>query len=185
MPQLTPAQITVIHALAIGATVTAAAKLADVSRTTVYSWLEDPHFQEAYGYAHQEYAMTIRDRLQDMAAKALAKLEAVLDNPNASPAVLLKATLAILNQAKEWSLPSAPFENCTREILAAQRRIAADPPPPPEQPAAPQPEEPHWTKLNTNSKSTPRNAPCPCGSGHKFKRCCGRGAPAVLTTQAA
>ena len=27
---------------------------------------------------------------------------------------------------------------------------------------------------------TPRNAPCPCGSGDKFKRCCGDGAPAVL-----
>ena len=28
--------------------------------------------------------------------------------------------------------------------------------------------------------ATPRNAPCPCGSGLKFKRCCGRNAPALL-----
>jgi hypothetical protein len=27
---------------------------------------------------------------------------------------------------------------------------------------------------------TPRNAPCPCGSGQKHKRCCGNNAPAVL-----
>ena len=27
---------------------------------------------------------------------------------------------------------------------------------------------------------TPRNAQCPCKSGQKFKRCCGRGAPPVL-----
>jgi hypothetical protein len=27
---------------------------------------------------------------------------------------------------------------------------------------------------------TPRNAPCPCGSGEKHKRCCGKNAPAVL-----
>jgi uncharacterized protein YchJ len=27
---------------------------------------------------------------------------------------------------------------------------------------------------------TPRNALCPCGSGEKFKRCCGKGAPPVL-----
>ena len=27
---------------------------------------------------------------------------------------------------------------------------------------------------------TPRNSPCPCGSGQKFKRCCGENAPAVL-----
>jgi hypothetical protein len=27
---------------------------------------------------------------------------------------------------------------------------------------------------------TPRNAPCPCNSGQKYKRCCGRNAPAML-----
>jgi hypothetical protein len=31
---------------------------------------------------------------------------------------------------------------------------------------------------------TPRNSPCTCGSGHKFKRCCGKGAPAVLNRAA-
>lgn len=30
----------------------------------------------------------------------------------------------------------------------------------------------------------PRNALCPCNSGVKFKRCCGRGAPAVLNLAA-
>ena len=29
---------------------------------------------------------------------------------------------------------------------------------------------------------TPRNAPCPCGSRDKFKRCCGKNAPPVLNT---
>ena len=28
--------------------------------------------------------------------------------------------------------------------------------------------------------STPRNAPCPCGSQEKYKRCCGKDAPPVL-----
>ena len=37
------------------------------------------------------------------------------------------------------------------------------------QPEPAQPEEPQ----------TPRNSPCPCGSGVKYKRCCGVGAPAV------
>jgi uncharacterized protein YecA (UPF0149 family) len=31
----------------------------------------------------------------------------------------------------------------------------------------------------------PRSAPCPCGSGEKYKRCCGKNAPPVLSTQAA
>ena len=39
------------------------------------------------------------------------------------------------------------------------------------------------TKLESapaDPMQTPRNAPCPCGSGMKFKQCCGHGAPAVL-----
>ncbi len=31
---------------------------------------------------------------------------------------------------------------------------------------------------------TPRNGPCPCGSGQKHKRCCGKNAPAVVTRAA-
>jgi hypothetical protein len=31
---------------------------------------------------------------------------------------------------------------------------------------------------------TPRNAQCPCGSGIKYKRCCGQGAPPVLNKAA-
>jgi SEC-C motif len=29
-----------------------------------------------------------------------------------------------------------------------------------------------------------RNSPCPCGSGQKYKRCCGNGAPAVMNLAA-
>ncbi len=32
--------------------------------------------------------------------------------------------------------------------------------------------------------SIPRGAPCPCGSGAKYKRCCGTNAPAVLSPAA-
>jgi hypothetical protein len=31
----------------------------------------------------------------------------------------------------------------------------------------------------------PRGAPCPCKSGQKYKRCCGKNAPPMLTTRAA
>jgi hypothetical protein len=33
---------------------------------------------------------------------------------------------------------------------------------------------------NSSPVAVPRGAPCPCGSGQKFKRCCGRHAPPVL-----
>jgi len=32
------------------------------------------------------------------------------------------------------------------------------------------------------TKQTPRSAPCPCKSGEKYKRCCGKNAPPVLST---
>ena len=38
-------------------------------------------------------------------------------------------------------------------------------------------------ELGSNCKTAPRiarNAPCPCGSGEKYKRCCGKSAPPVL-----
>jgi uncharacterized protein YecA (UPF0149 family) len=31
----------------------------------------------------------------------------------------------------------------------------------------------------------PRSAPCPCKSGEKYKRCCGKNAPPVLSRSAA
>jgi hypothetical protein len=39
----------------------------------------------------------------------------------------------------------------------------------------------HKKEAEENAKiGTPRNAPCPCGSGEKHKRCCGKDAPPVL-----
>ena len=38
---------------------------------------------------------------------------------------------------------------------------------------------------STKSASVPRSAPCPCKSGQKYKRCCGKNAAPVLTTKAA
>lgn len=40
--------------------------------------------------------------------------------------------------------------------------------------------EPASPNLPNEPNLTPRNASCPCGSGIKFKRCCGQNAPPVL-----
>ncbi len=185
MKPFTTPQITVIEALAAGATVTAAAELASVSRPTVHNWLQSAPFAQALAFAKQEHAISLRDRLQSITEKALDKLEAVLDNPKSSPSVLLRASLAILNR-KNWRLTT--IEDCAAEINAATDRMEADPEVEQNQAAYQQ----QLTKLYTKSESTtqpshqtPRNAPCPCGSGKKFKRCCGHGAPPVLNTQAA
>jgi hypothetical protein len=49
-------------------------------------------------------------------------------------------------------------------------------------PASAKQEEPSTPKLA--SFCSPRNAPCPCGSGAKYKRCCGKDAPPVLSSMA-
>lgn len=126
MKQLSPTQITVVQALAMGATLTAAAKLACVSRPTVYKWQNDPVFNQALAYAKQEYAITMHDRILALTAKALGKLEEVLDNPKSSPSVILKASLAILNR-KDWSLPTEDFKDLARQIHAAADAMEADP----------------------------------------------------------
>ena len=51
------------------------------------------------------------------------------------------------------------------------QRNRANPIPPPKPETPPQ-----------STPEIPRNAPCPCGSGIKYKRCCGVHAPAVLCT---
>jgi uncharacterized protein YchJ len=54
----------------------------------------------------------------------------------------------------------------------------------PAQSAAVTPEKPtpanRATSSFCNPPATPRNALCPCGSGVKYKRCCGTNAPPVL-----
>lgn len=159
---LTTAQITVLEALASGQTLSSAAKSAAVSRQTIYTWLKsNPAFQSALDESKHQYSAFLRERLQLLANKALDRLEAILDNPVASPSVQLRASLAVLAQP-EWNFPN-PFGDL---------------------PA------PDLTKLDTNSAvnpvqpEIPRKAPCPCGSGEKFKRCCGKDAPPVLHSTA-
>jgi len=195
MQYFTPSQVTVLQALAAGSTVTAAAAHASISRATIYNWLANPAFKQALAFAQQEYAITIQDRMQALSAKALDKLEALLDNPKSSPSVILKACLAILNRPRApkpgWALPAASHEQCAETIAEATAQMDADR-------TALEDEEEYnrqLTELYTKSPSpsaspaprpaTPRNAPCPCGSGLKFKRCCGHDAPPVLNQDAA
>jgi uncharacterized protein YecA (UPF0149 family) len=48
-------------------------------------------------------------------------------------------------------------------------------------PDEPNPDPPAEPSEPNSPSPTPRNAPCPCGSGAKYKRCCGRNAAPVLT----
>ena len=52
-------------------------------------------------------------------------------------------------------------------------------------PALPRPQRrPQPATAIQSQSATGRNTPCTCGSGIKFKRCCGKGSPAVLNNAA-
>jgi len=165
---LSPVQAQVIEALAQGQTVTAAAEKAGVHRTTIHNWIRNqPQFKAAVRTAQAEYAAEVNDGIHELAAHALLTLHDLLRDPATPHAVRLKTALAILQRPHApnagWNLPG-PVELEPAETDSGATPIAAvtEPAAPPTQPPAP--------------VSIARGAPCPCGSGRKYKRCCGSGA---------
>ena len=100
----------------------------------------------------------------ELAAHTLLTLHDLLRDPVTPHAVRLKTALAILQRPHApnpgWNLP-CPVESEPAETNSGATPIAAatEPAAPPTQPPAPAP--------------IVRCAPCPCGSGRKYKRCCG------------
>jgi hypothetical protein len=90
----------------------------------------------------------------------------------------LSALDAFLAQATRNMPPSSSFCKIPESAPGHAAQAASGP-------SQPDP-EPATTPAPTSSfcKSTPRNSPCPCGSGLKHKRCCGTNAPPVLSCAA-
>jgi AcrR family transcriptional regulator len=173
----TPAQAQVIADLAQGRTITDAACDAGLHRTTIHTWFRDqPIFKTAFEEAQREYVATLQDGMRDLAARAVETLRSLLENPETPPAVRLRTALAILQRphfpTPGWHLPErieSPREQQVMDGLAevkadydAMRMSEAV------QNANQKQEEP------PAAESIARSAPCPCGSGEKYKRCCGR-----------
>ncbi len=74
------------------------------------------------------------------------------------------------------------LHRCTAELRKLQSERAAQSPPPE---GAPRLKIAKRTQSDSQKRThfepvTARNAECPCGSGQKYKRCCGRDAPPLL-----
>jgi hypothetical protein len=100
------------------------------------------------------------------------------------PMSLLRATAdrqsdAIVAKIMASCAIDPAIANETWEEYVARTRHKSAQPKPANQESAPV----EATELASNCKpapQTPRNAPCPCKSGEKYKRCCGKNAPPVL-----
>ena len=173
-PPLTPVQAQVIAALAQGRTVTAAAQEAGLHRNTIYNWLDDPAFKTVADEAQREYVANLSDGMRDLAALALETLRTLLEDPKTPPAVRLKTALAILQRPhfpqQGWHLPERIEDPRARQVVDTLAEMKADY------------DAMRMTDaMNANAVGQvpdlpkppiPRTAPCPCGSGLKYKRCC-------------
>jgi hypothetical protein len=153
---LTPVQASIAAALASGTTIVRAALDAGVHRATIHKWLQTSKaFCDAVKSARDHYDSLIADQLNELSALALDNLRQLLTNPDTPAPIRLRASLAVLGRptppAPGWHLPK------TCGLIAIRHHA-------PEEPA---------------NHAASRNAPCPCGSGLKHKRCCGSLAKAL------
>jgi uncharacterized protein YchJ len=148
---LSSVQIDAVTLLASGASITTAATQTGVHRATIHNWLKLTDFHAALHQATRDYADAAQAKLREIAVLALDTIRHTLTDPAISPAIKLKAALAVLDRSL-FPKPEAP----TPEEFTAPKTAESIP------------------------TGTPRNAACPCGSGNKFKRCCGTNAPPQL-----
>jgi hypothetical protein len=88
--ELSAAQEKAIEALLAGKSVTEAAIVADVNRTTVHRWLNDPRFDLALSRSRRELREAIRARLLALGSQAIDAVErSIVDgDTNAALAIL-------------------------------------------------------------------------------------------------
>ena len=152
---LTPIQIQVLQSLVAGLSISAAAREAGVHRTTVHLWTRTlPDFARALLTLRQQRADQIIDELGALADLALDTFRHILSDEQAPASVRLKAAMEIVKLV-ESQRPTVFFEPSVERLHQDLSPAEVKQPP---QPA---------------SAAVGRNAPCPCGSPLKYKRCCG------------
>jgi len=182
---LTPIQLTLLNLVTEGYSIMEAAKEAaqqtakETAKATSLSWAiimewsrTIPEFRLALDEAIECRALLNRERAQELTYEALQVLVNLLSDERASPSIRLRASTFVIKMAT----PNAE-----------SKRKAA----PKQQPQAETAE--NSEKVHKAAQSQPvrlpvepgRNSVCPCGSGAKFKRCCGNPVPAATTTAAA
>ncbi len=181
-------------ALSEGMNSTDAAAQAGVHRNTIAHWRRNSlPFRESLAHARYDRAMFFREKAEDMVDLAFQTLRDLLNNPEASPTVRLKAAIFIIEKA---STPPPQKEQVPLDI--EKIRISRSAPTTidqngqilhPVHDSAQNPradtettsENPPSAHNNAQNAQTPfrretpkvgRNDACPCGSGQKYKRCC-------------
>jgi SEC-C motif len=174
---LTPIQLTLLNLVTGGYSIMQAAREAaqETAKATatetslswgiIMEWSRTiPEFRLALDGAMECRAQLNRERAQELLGEALQVLVGLLSDEKASPSIRLRASLAIIKtattpntEAKRKSEIGENFEKVHKAAQSQPVRLPVEP---------------------------GRNTICPCGSGAKFKRCCGNPVAAILTTAA-
>ena len=145
-----------------------AAKAVGVHRSTIYNWCRTlTPFGEALRHSRIQAAEVIEDELSDLAHLAVDTIRQLLTSDKTPASIKLKTIQLVLDASAKPGVGAIISElDQLREALTADPPVNAE--------AGP-----------VRQNSTPRNAPCPCRSGEKYKRCCGKAAPPMLYPNAA
>lgn len=76
------------------------AKQLEVRPETVSRWRQEPAFAALVAHYRRDILQGAADRIRDLTGKAVATIEAILDNPDAPPEDRLRAAKLILEQTK-------------------------------------------------------------------------------------
>ena len=176
MHQLTPIQSQVVAGLLAGKSVSAVARENGIHRSTIYNWRhEQPYFTLVLDQARSRHRTAMYDLAQDLAEQALETVQELLASEDAN--LRLRAAQLILRVAEPAHLSKDTKTAMNLETLADHTFARST--------ALPAIAEPEPAKSDTNrQKSTlpseqSRNSRCSCGSGLKYKRCCGNGRPEI------
>ncbi|MBY0507521.1 MAG: SEC-C domain-containing protein [Bryobacteraceae bacterium] len=161
---LTPQQTEAVAALAEGLSVTAAAARIGVHRSTVHLWARHhPTFSHALLTARQDRAEHLADSLAGLHQLAFDTVRQILSDENAPAATRLKAALEIVKVVQhQRPTELAQLKVELHDDLAHTANQA--------------------TTVPAIPKTPVRNAPCPCGSRLKYKRCCGQASSGIPAT---
>jgi preprotein translocase subunit SecA len=165
--ELTPIQLTFLDWVTRGLSIEEAAKEIEQRWANIMDWKRNiPEFHLALEEALECRAMLIRERAHALIYEALDVLQKVLRDFKASASVRLRASLALI------------------KISTKPESIGKRQPAPKQQPKS----ENRHNSAQAQPIRLPvepgRNSICPCGSGVKFKRCCGNPVPATATAEA-
>ena len=168
---LTAVQQQVLQALVAGQSISAAAKEAGIHRSTVHLWTQKhAGFARALLAARAHRAELLLDELGSLAGLALDTFRHILSDQQASASVRLKAAMEIVKlvetqrpSVRETTIAEVQFDRLDRDRQLHHVAQASTP--------------------LRKAQNVGRNAPCPCGSPLKYKRCCGN--PVGQTARAA